>query len=118
MKYKFGDLVYYKPAPDCGIPFYMEVIDFCEKKNKYVCMDYSLYAPFAEPSYIYLCSEEDLGYLSEVDNVDDYLFDGKPPLTKKLSKLDYYYFKIYEPMGEDTEILVRDAVRHKYPYDY
>ena len=112
-KYKFGDLVYYKPASTPDLPLHLEVIGFSERKNKYICLFFDTYAMQIETCRIYLCSEEDLGYLSEVNNVNDYLIDGKPPITEKLSRLDYYYFPVFEPDGKNIDVLLRKAIRHK-----
>ena len=59
---------------------------------------------------IWLCDEHDLGYLSEVDDINDYMIDGKPLIQAK--NIDYDYFEIYEPIG-NKQIEIRGALKKK-----
>ena len=113
MKYKFGDLVYHKPTSTPEDPTALEVIDYCEKRNKYVCMFFTMSFPY-EVLTIWLCDEHDLGYLSEVDDINDYMIDGKPLIQAK--NIDYDYFEIYEPIG-NKQIEIRGALKKRKPFD-
>lgn len=113
MKYKFKDLVYHKPTSIPGDPTALEVIDYCEKKNKYVCMFFTMGYPY-EVLTIWLCNEDDLGYLDEVDDVKGYMIDDEPLIQSK--NIDYDCFEIYEPVGNE-QIKIRDALKERKPFD-
>lgn len=113
MKYKFGDLVYHKPTSLPEDPTALEVIDFCKEKNKYICIFFTMSFPY-EVLTIWLCDECDLGYLSEVDNTEYYMINGKPLIQSK--NIDYDYFEVYEPSGS-KQIKIRDALKKRKPFD-
>ena len=111
MKFKFGDLVHYKPFYEPNCPCVLEIIDFDEKKQKYICMEVDIGFP-GEDLIICLCSETDLEYLSAVADVNEYLYDGEPLITNP--NLDLYYFDVFEFVGKE-EIKIRSAVRRRPP---
>lgn len=113
MKYKFGDLVYHKPTSTPEDLTALEIIDYCKEKNKYVCMFFTMSFPY-EVLTIWLCDQNDLGYLTEVDNTEDYMVDGKPLIQSK--NIDYDYFEVYEPIGSE-QIKIRDALKNRKPFD-
>lgn len=113
MKYKFGDLVYHKPTSLPEDPTALEVIDFCKKKNKYICIFFTMSFPY-EVLTIRLCDEHDLEFLTEVDNIEYYMVNGKPLIQSK--NIDYDYFEVYEPNGSE-QIKIRDALKKRKPFD-
>lgn len=112
MKYKFGDLVYHKPTSTPDDPTALEIIDYCEEKNKYICMFFTMSYPY-EVLTIWLCDEHDLGYLNEVDDINNYTIDGKPLIQSK--NIDYDYFEVYEPIGS-KQTKIRDALKKRKPF--
>lgn len=112
-KYKFGDLVYHKPTSNQGDPTALEIIDYCKKKNKYVCMFFTMSFPY-EVLTIWLCNKLDLGYLSDIDDIKNYMIAGKPLIQRK--NIDYDYFEIYEPIGSE-QIKIRDALKERKSFD-
>ena len=113
MKYKFGDLVHYKPLYRDNDPLNLQIIGFDEKKQKYICMDYDLGYPY-EVLTVWLCREDDLEYLNEVADINEYTFDGE--ILFPNPNIDLYYYEVYEPVGKE-QIKVRNAVRRRKPFD-
>lgn len=113
MKYKFGDLVYHKPTSTIEDPTVLEIIDYCVKRKKYVCMFFTMSFPY-EVLTIWLCDEQDLGCLTELDNTEYYLVDGKPLIQS--NNIDYDYFEVYEPIGNE-QIKIRNALKKRKPFD-
>lgn len=109
MKYKFGDLVHYKPfyiEPNC--PCALEVIKFDEKKQKYIYLELNDVFLGEE---LTLCrfGENDLEYLSAIDGVNDYLVNAEVFLTSP-EDIDLFCYPLYDYVGKE-EIKVRLGVR-------
>ena len=63
---------------------------------------------------IRLCDERDLEFLTEVDNIEYYMVNGKPLIQSK--NIDYDYFEVYEPIGNE-QIKIRNALKKRKPFD-
>lgn len=111
MKFKFGDLVYYKPTsgPKYHGISVMQVISYDKKRRKYKCIDID--EADCVPYKISYTSTKDMDFLRKVENEEDYQKNGKAPFSlDDIQKMDPF-LNIYDCEGRKST-LIRKAVRH------
>ena len=112
MKYSFGDLVYHTPT-FCIHDSYanpLQIIGYDPKRKKYKCMDFSL-GYIYEVLTIWYCNENELDYLENVANVNDYLVDGIIPFPDP--NIDDTYYEHYDVDGTEIKQIGRASCRER-----
>lgn len=113
MKYKYGDIVYFKLDPDGDDPLPLQILSFSDKYKKYQCFNiaYDWWNVTGEALHIDLIAEEDLDYYENINKA--YAEECKewfnamfPPNT------DTRYFNVYD-VSKEGERKVRGSVSRR-----
>ena len=115
MRFKFGDIAYYRPLFDGTEDSIevMQVVGFEPRRGKYICMVLDLYEPLIDPM-LCLCCEEDLELLETLTDTYPDLRNCTQPLIKE-KHIDLFCFPLYNMVGKE-QIKVRNAVRRRIGY--
>lgn len=114
MKFKYGDIVYFKPAyyPELPGRFLMQIIRFDANSDAYLAVRFDEYYPIA-PDHFWrtYVEEEDIGFISEIDSNSGYadneiIFKDDIDLVRNSRLTDVY---------KNTE-LIRNYKFHKDEY--
>lgn len=112
MKYKYGDIVYYKWDPDKDEPISLQILSFSEKYQKYLCVEPAdCWQPTGEGMCLDLIAEEDLDYYENINKADaekcKKWFNAMFP-----PNLDTRYFNVYD-VSKEGERKVRGSVSRR-----